>query len=83
MTLQRQIGFWLGSLIVFVLFLVLLRDILLPFIAALALAYLLDPLADRLERVGLSRLAATIVILVVAILIFALVLILLVPLLGR
>ncbi len=83
MTLQRQIGFWLGSLIVFVLFLVLLRDILLPFIAALALAYLLDPLADRLERVGLSRLAATIVILVVAILIFALVLILLVPLLGQ
>lgn len=83
MTLQRQIGFWLGSLVVFVLFLVLFRDVLLPFIAALALAYLLDPLADRLERVGMSRLAATIVILFVFILIFALVLILLVPLLGQ
>ena len=83
MTLQRQIGFWLGSLVVFVLLLVLFRDILLPFIAALALAYLLDPLADRLERLGMSRLAATIVILFIFILIFALALILLAPLLGQ
>jgi predicted PurR-regulated permease PerM len=83
MTLQRQIGFWLVSLIVFVLVLVLLRDVLLPFVAALALAYLLDPLADRLERWGLSRLAATIVILVVFLLIFVLGLVLLAPLLGQ
>lgn len=83
MTLQRQIGFWLGSLIAFVLLLVLLRDVLLPFIAALALAYLLDPLADRLERMGMNRLAATIVILVVFLLLFVLVLVLLVPLLGQ
>ncbi len=83
MTLQRQIGFWLGSLLVFVLLLVVLRDVLLPFIAALALAYLLDPLADRLERMGMDRLAATIVILVVFLLLFVLVLVLLVPLLGQ
>jgi predicted PurR-regulated permease PerM len=83
MTLQRQIGFWLVSLVVFVLLLVLLRDILLPFVAALALAYLLDPLADRLERAGMSRLAATIVILVVFLLVFVLALVLLVPLLGQ
>jgi predicted PurR-regulated permease PerM len=82
MTLQRQIGFWLVSLIVFVLVLVLLRDVLLPFVAALALAYLLDPLADRLERWGLSRLAATIVILVVFLLIFVLALVLLAPCSG-
>ncbi|PZU92487.1 MAG: AI-2E family transporter [Chelatococcus sp.] len=83
MSLQRQIGFWLGSLAVFVLFLVLLRDILLPFIAALALAYLLDPMADRLERLGLSRLAATILILVVFLLIFVVSLVLLAPLLAQ
>ena len=83
MTLQRQIGFWVGSLLVFVLFLVVLRDVLLPFIAALALAYLLDPLADRLERMGMNRLAATIVILVVFLLIFVLGLVLLAPLLGQ
>ncbi|QEL22425.1 AI-2E family transporter [Bosea sp. F3-2] len=83
MTLQRQIGFWLGSLLVFILLLVLLRDILLPFIAALALAYLLDPLADRLERMGMNRLTATIVILVVFLIIFVIALVLLAPLLGR
>lgn len=83
MSLQRQIGFWLISLAVFVLFLVLLRDVLLPFIAALALAYLLDPLADRLERLGMSRLAATIVILIVFLLVFVLSLVLLMPLLGQ
>ncbi|MCZ8043746.1 MAG: AI-2E family transporter [Beijerinckiaceae bacterium] len=83
MTLQRQIGFWLLSLAVLVLFLVVFRDVLLPFIAALALAYLLDPLADRLERIGMSRLAATIVILVVFLIIFVLALVLLVPLLGQ
>ena len=83
MTLQRQIGFWVGSLVVFVLFLVVLRDVLLPFIAALTLAYLLDPLADRLERMGMNRLAATIVILVVFLLIFVLALVLLAPLLGQ
>ncbi|KQK29368.1 hypothetical protein ARD30_18240 [Bosea thiooxidans] len=83
MTLQRQIGFWLGSLVVFILLLVLLRDVLLPFIAALALAYLLDPLADRLERMGMNRLSATIVILFVFLVIFVLALVLLAPLLGR
>ena len=33
----------------------LLSDILLPFVAGLGVAYLLNPLANRLERVGLSR----------------------------
>lgn len=83
MSLQRQIGFWLGSLAVFVLLLFVFRDVLLPFVAALALAYLLDPLADRLERVGLSRLTATIVILVLFLLIFVLALVLLAPLLTQ
>lgn len=83
MTLQRQLGFWLISALVFVLLLVLLRDVLLPFIAALALAYLLDPLADRLERMGLSRLTATLVILCLFLLVIALALILLAPLLGQ
>ena len=33
----------------------LLSDVLLPFVAGMALAYLLDPLADRLERLGVNR----------------------------
>ncbi len=34
----------------------LLREILLPFVAGMALAYLFNPLANRLERLGINRL---------------------------
>ena len=42
--------------------LVLLREVLLPFVAGMLLAYLLDPLATRLERLGMNRLIATLTI---------------------
>ncbi len=44
---------------------VLLREILLPFVAGMVIAYLLDPLASRLERLGLNRLVATLMIVAV------------------
>jgi predicted PurR-regulated permease PerM len=56
-------------------------SILLPFVAGMVLAYFLDPVADRLERLGLSRLMATIVILVGFLLVLVLITILVVPLL--
>ncbi len=56
MTAERQIGFWLGALALFALALWVFSGILLPFVAGLVLAYMLDPLADRLERLGLNRL---------------------------
>ena len=83
MTLQRQIAFWLIALILVVLLLVLMRGVLLPFVAAFALAYLLDPLADRLERLGMGRLTATIVILGAFTVIFVAALALLAPLLAQ
>ena len=39
--------------------LVLLKQILLPFLVGLAAAYMLDPAADRLERLRFSRVSAT------------------------
>jgi predicted PurR-regulated permease PerM len=81
MTLQRQIIFWVVSLIVFVFLLWLLKGILLPFIAGMVLAYFLDPLADVLERLGLPRAVAALLILGLSILIFVLALFLLVPVL--
>ncbi|MGB5950384.1 MAG: AI-2E family transporter [Parvibaculum sp.] len=59
MTVQRQAAFWIGGILCFVLALWLLKSILLPFVAGLAVAYFLDPFADKLEKRGLSRLAAT------------------------
>jgi predicted PurR-regulated permease PerM len=80
MTIQRQIGFWILALGVVVVLLFALRDILLPFVAGFALAYLLDPLADRLERTGLGRLGATLIILILFVLVFVLALVLIIPL---
>ena len=68
MTFQRQIGFWLAAFFILILALWLLQSILLPFIAGFVLAYFLDPVADRLERLGLPRVLATAIILLSAIL---------------
>jgi predicted PurR-regulated permease PerM len=70
MTLQRQVTFWLAGFLLVGVALWVLRDILLPFLAGLALAYFLDPLADRLERLGLSRLLASLLILGLFVLLF-------------
>jgi len=54
--------FWILLLAVVIALVVLLREILLPFVAGMVLAYLLDPLATRLERLGMNRLIATLAI---------------------
>ncbi|GEO14469.1 AI-2E family transporter [Microvirga aerophila] len=79
MTIQRQISFWVAALVVAVLLLFVLRGILLPFVAGFALAYLLDPLADRLQKVGIGRLGASLLILVLFVLVFIISLMILVP----
>jgi len=83
MKLHRQILFWLGAFLVFVIILYVLRDILLPFVAGLAIAYFLDPVADRLEKIGLSRLWATIIILMVFVVALVLFIIILAPVLAQ
>jgi len=77
--LQRQIIFWVLFLAAFIAFLMVFSTILLPFIAGMALAYFLDPVADRLERLGLSRLMATVVILFGFVVVFALSLVVIIP----
>ncbi len=83
MKLQGQVLVWVAALGGLIVFLWLLNAILLPFIAGLVLAYFLDPVADALERLGLPRLAATLVILLAAIFTLALVAIILVPIFGE
>lgn len=80
MTLQRQIGFWIACLGGLVVFLYLFSGVLTPFVAALILAYLLDPLVDWLERLHLGRLAATCIVLLLFVLVFVLVLLAAAPL---
>ncbi|KRA33861.1 hypothetical protein ASD68_08350 [Rhodanobacter sp. Root627] len=61
----------------------LLAPVLMPFAVAAMLAYLGDPLADRLERLGLKRIWAATVVFVVLLLVVCGVLLLLIPLIAR
>jgi predicted PurR-regulated permease PerM len=79
---RRQVIFWLVTAAIFIAFVYIFRSILLPFLAGLILAYFLDPVADRLERLGLSRLAATIVILIGFIVTFIMALMIVIPVLA-
>ncbi|MEP1930884.1 MAG: AI-2E family transporter [Roseibium sp.] len=83
MTLRRQIQFWLISLIVFCAFLFVFSGVLLPFVAGMAVAYLLDPTCDRLEKLGMRRMWATFTILFAFLLVLILFFILLLPALGN
>ena len=82
MPFQRQVIFWLAALAVFILLLWLLSGILLPFVAGLAIAYLLNPLTDRLVKLGLNRMVAALSIITVVVLVFILIILLVAPLLG-
>jgi predicted PurR-regulated permease PerM len=79
MTSAQRYRFWLIGLAVFVLLTYVLRGVLLPFVAGMAIAYFLDPIADRLERAGLTRTMATTVITASFFVLVAVTLVLLVP----
>jgi len=79
MNVERQVRFWLIGLAAALVALYFLRGVLLPFVAGMVVAYLLDPICDRLERWGLSRTVATILLTVLFLLIVVAALMLLVP----
>src|SRR5450631_323717 len=83
MTHKRHLAFWIATLVVFIFLLWLLSDVLLPFVAALALAYLQTPLADRMERRGMNRTVAALLIVGIVVLTFILLALLLVPILAE
>ncbi len=82
MTFQRQVLFWVGTLLLLVFAMWVLRDVLLPFVAGIALAYFLNPVADRLERLGVSRMVASLIMIAVVILVCVLLALLFLPILG-
>ncbi|WP_439887948.1 AI-2E family transporter [Pseudomonas sp. MBLB4123] len=74
---------WIAGLLLLGWLLYLLHPILAPFLIGVLLAYLGDPLVDRLERWKLSRTWGVILVFVLFGLIFALMLLVLVPMLGK
>jgi predicted PurR-regulated permease PerM len=77
--LKRQAVFWLIVIVAFFAGIYLFREILLPFVAGMAVAYLFDPVCDRLERAGLSRTLATTVVTAIFVAVLVLALLLLLP----
>jgi predicted PurR-regulated permease PerM len=82
MSLRWQVLFWVAASAIFVIVLWLLREILLPFVAGMALAYLLDPSVKRLQRIGLNRLLATLLVVGLFVIAFLLLIMLIIPVLG-
>lgn len=76
---QEQAKYWGISTLVFGVALWFLGDVILPFVLGGAIAYFLDPVADRLEDMGCSRALATTIITLVAILIFVIMVLAVVP----
>jgi len=80
MTAQQRAWSWGVGIAVFMVLTYLLRGVMLPFVAGMAVAYFLDPACDWLERKGSSRTFATAIITAAFFLTAALLLVLLLPL---
>ncbi|MEC7669558.1 MAG: AI-2E family transporter, partial [Pseudomonadota bacterium] len=79
LTVREQLKYWGIAAIIFAVTLWYLGDVLLPFLVGAAIAYCLDPIADRLEAMGFSRGLATGIITIAALLIFVLLALLVIP----
>lgn len=74
---------WMVGLFLLGWLLYLLHPILSPFLIGILLAYLGDPLVDRLERQRLSRTGGVVVVFALFALVLLILLLVLVPMLGR
>ncbi|MCA8929913.1 MAG: AI-2E family transporter [Alphaproteobacteria bacterium] len=77
--MRRGYVFWAVGLLVFFIIVYVLRGMLLPFVAGLAVAYFIDPVCDWLEEHKLSRNLATVIVTVVFFLLLVSVVVLVLP----
>ncbi|GAA5103106.1 AI-2E family transporter [Bartonella acomydis] len=80
--MKKQIFFWLGTLVFFILFMFVFGSVLLPFVAGIVLAYFLNPIVQLLEKFGIRRVFGTILITLFIIVIFVAALIILIPIIS-
>ncbi len=77
---RQQATYWGLAALVFLVLMWVLGDVILPFVVGGAVAYCLDPIADLLERWGISRLIATVLISLFALLMCIFAALLVIPL---
>ncbi|MEO0567444.1 MAG: AI-2E family transporter [Pseudomonadota bacterium] len=76
---KTQLQYWGIATAVFFVLLWALGDVILPFVLGGAIAYFLDPVADRLESMGFSRAISVTIITLFALLIFVILVLLVIP----
>ena len=76
---RDQLKYWGIAALIFLLVMWWLGGVILPFLLGAAVAYFLDPVADRLEALGLSRAMATAIITVLALICFVALLLVVIP----
>src|SRR5690606_6243323 len=83
MRVERQVLFWLSALILLILAALVLRSVLLPFVAGMVIAYALNPLADRLVALGLGRIWASAIVMVLLLMALIAAVVFLVPIIAN
>lgn len=80
---ERQLLFWAAAAIVLLLVIATLRQILLPFVVGAVVAYFLNPIADRLQRIGFSRMLAAAILVALGALALVTFVVLVVPIIAN
>lgn len=83
MRIERQLLFWFGAGLALLGMIALLSPVLLPFVAGIVIAYFLNPVADRLQRMGCGRMLSAVLIVVAVGVLVAIAAVLLVPFMAN
>lgn len=82
LSLRYQVMIWAGLFVAAILLLWVFRSILLPFVVGLTLAYLLNPLVNWLQKLGISRSWGSMLVLLLVLILLLGLLLALVPLIA-
>ena len=81
-SLRQHLLFWAAVFAVIVALMWLLGDVLLPFVAGMAIAYLCEPLTSRLQLMRIPRWVASLIVISLVVLFFVLLILIIAPLIG-
>lgn len=83
LSVERQVQYWGLGFVFLLLIFYFLGSALTPFLVGATLAYCLDPVADRLEEMGLGRVTASVLIMLFALFVFLGIVMFLLPMLAE
>jgi predicted PurR-regulated permease PerM len=83
MRAERQLLFWVLAALALLAAVAQVREVLLPFVVGAVVAYFLNPIADRLEALGIARAAAAALLVAAGAVALIIALVLLVPLIAN